>query len=272
MQASSDDGKKENFAVDTRIPSRSLEREEPGTFLSPLSEEPKAEPASPSRFFRGVMPSYLQSVRDDCPFRATEKDAWFNLLDVLQKTDLATLKNASTGRVTFVQLYRQSEEYRGELVTVRGTLRWAHRVTAPKNDCGIQNYYQTWITPDDNPDNVEAIYCLQLPPGFPTGKNLSESVEVTGFYYKRWVYRATDTLRTTPVILAQTVERQKRPVLGNRSHESFGLVAAMIGGTALCAVLFAVFLYRLPGRAKRKWTEEPQLPGPEGPEKPDGVA
>jgi hypothetical protein len=245
-------GTQKDVVIDTRVAEKPQPSEIPGTFLSPLPQERTPEKPAPSRYFRGVMASYLESVHDDCPFRESEKDAWFNLLDVLNKTDEATLQKASIGRVTFVQLFRQSEEYRGDLVTVRGVLRWAHRVTAPKNDCGIKNYYQTWITPDDNPGNVEAIYCLRLPQGFSTGKDLHEPVEVTGFYFKRWNYRAKDTLRNTPVILAQTINRQERMVLVNREEEGLGTVLAVIGGTAACGLIFAVLLNRWSGASKRR--------------------
>jgi len=253
MGAPSDPSAEQRGApIDTRAPTRTTDGEIPGTFFSPLEEPSSDEPAPPSRYFPGVMPSYLASVRDDTVFLHSEKDAWFNLLNILDKTELKKLKEASTGRVTFVQLYRQSADYRGELVTLRGVMRWAHRVTAPKNDYGIKHYYQAWITPADSPDNVEVVYCLRLPPKFPTGMNLSVPVEVTGFYFKRWIYRAKDTLRTTPVVLAQTVERQERLEFARTSDESFGMVLAVVAGTALGGILLAVLLVRQTARPRRK--------------------
>lgn len=238
-------------AVDTRVSPRSLEHEIPGTFVSPAGPETQPEGESSGHYFRGVMPNYLRAVRDDSPFVRAEQDAWFNLLDVLNKTDLEELKKASKGPVTFVQLYRQSDEYRGELVTLRGVVRRVYRVTAPKNEQGIQSYYQVWLTPDDNLSNVEVVYSLRLPPGFPTGEGLSEQAEVTGFHFKRWLYRAQDTLRSAPVVLAQTVERQKRPVLGRRSDEGFGGVLTIVAGTAVAAVAFVAFLYLRTRRVRR---------------------
>lgn len=244
-----------DFAVDTRVSPRSLE-EEPGTFRSPATsaETPPEPPAS--RYFRGVMPNYLEAIRDDSPFSHAEKDAWFNLLDVLNKTELESLKRASKGPVTFVQLYRQSDEYRGELVSVRGTLRRVYPVTAPKNDYGIKSYYQIWLTPDDNPSSVEVVYCLRLPPNCPTGENLAETVELTGFYFKRWLYHAQDALRTAPVILAPTVEWQKRPVLAKKPVESPGMLLAIFAGTALCAVLLVGVLHFRTRRVRNQPAEK----------------
>lgn len=249
--------------VDTRVSPRSLEHEIPGTFISPADPERLLETDSSGRYFPGVMPNYLQTVRDDSPFLQAEQDAWFNLLDVLSTTDLAELKRASRGSTTFVQLFRQSDEYRGELVTLHGIVRRVYRVTAPKNDRGIKDYYQVWLTPDDNPNNVEVVFSLRLPPGFPVGEGLAEHAEITGFHFKRWLYRAQDSLRSAPVILAQTVEWQKRPVLGNRSNERFGGVLMILASTVLTAVVFAAFLFFRTRRVRRASPTEVRIEVPD---------
>lgn len=249
-------------AVDTRVSPRSLEHEIPGTFVSPAGPETQPEPNNSGHYFRGVMSNYLQTVRDDSPFVHAEQDAWFNLLDVLNKADLDDLKRASRGPTTFVQLYRQSDEYRGELVTLRGIVRRVYRVAAPKNDYGLKYYYQIWLTPDDNLSNVEVVFCLRLPPGFPMGEGLSEHVEVAGFHFKRWLYRAQDTLRSAPVVLAQTIELQRRPVFGRRSDEGLGGVLTILVGTALAAMLFAVFLYFRTRRVRRRRPSEAKIEVP----------
>jgi hypothetical protein len=250
-------------AVDTRVSPRSLEQEIPGTFISPADPEPQPEADSSGRYFPGVMPSYLRTVRDDSPFSRTEHDAWFNLLDVLNKADLKELKRASRGPTTFVQLFRQSDEYRGEVVTLHGVVRRVYRVTAPKNDHGIKSYFQVWLTPDDNLSNVEVVFCLRLPAGFPTGEGIAEHAEVTGFHFKRWLYRAQDSLRSAPVILAQTIEWQKRPVLGKRADEGLSSVAMVLAGTALAAMGFVAFLYFRTRRVRRTPPREVKIEAPD---------
>jgi len=147
----------------------------------------------------------LAAIRDDTYFRNEEAKAWFALLDMLRQTDDGELERRSLGRVAYVQLFRQPNTYRGELVTVVGTVRRAHRLSAPRNDVGIERYYQLWLQPADNPSSPMVIYCLGLPEGFPTGMELAEDVRITGFFFKRWAYRAADTLRTAPTLLAKTV-------------------------------------------------------------------
>lgn len=183
---------------------------------APADSVPPAQDASQrssfGEYFPGVDPDYLKTVRDDFPFVKPDVDAWFQLLDVLRGADRQELAAASVGRVTYVQMLQQPDVYRGRLVTVRGIMRRANRVPAPDNDYGIEHYYQTWITPQDDPNNLVVAYCLQLPEGFPIGMKLEESVELAGFFFKRWVYPAQDKPRTAPVVLAKSVVWHERPV------------------------------------------------------------
>ncbi|MBN2476109.1 MAG: hypothetical protein JXB62_15970 [Pirellulales bacterium] len=208
-----DAGADEGTEIDNRLPDSPPDSTAlpPGHILSsaPDRADPSAAdtpgPSGDTGLFPGVEPKYLKSIRDDTTFRYDERHAWFNLLDVLRRTDESALREASLGRVTFAQLFNQPNEYRGELVTIRGTVRRAHPLEAPKNDKQIDRYCQTWVQPADHQTTPMVVYCLSLPKGFPTGMDVSAKVEVTGFFFKRWAYRAQDGLRTTPVLLARTV-------------------------------------------------------------------
>ena len=106
-------------------------------------------------------------------------------------------------------MLEQSEAYRGELVTIGGTIRRAHWLKAPKNDFGIAGYYRLWIWPDENSDWPIVVYSLTLPDGFPTGMTMSEHATVTGFYFKRWLHKTKGGLDLVPVVLAGGIEQQK---------------------------------------------------------------
>ncbi|MCC7083618.1 MAG: hypothetical protein IT427_01270 [Pirellulales bacterium] len=157
------------------------------------------------RYFRGVMPNYLESVRDDTPSRPADQDACLNLLQVLHRATDAELKQASLGLVTYVQLFRQPEVYRGRLVDLRGTVRRAHPIPLPKNQSGLTQYYQLWLFTKDSGTNPFIVYALDLPAGFPIGTKLREPVELTGFFFKRVAYSAAGGGMTAPMLLAKTV-------------------------------------------------------------------
>ncbi len=219
--------------------------EEPlDTFISPAPKEDAEEDTS-GRFFPGVRPKLFETIRDDTTFRADEAEAWFHLLDILARTDQSTLRKRSTGRVTYAELFFQSKEYRGELVTMRGTVRRAWLFDdPPDNDYGIESYYQVWFTPEDNPSTPMVAYCLELPDGFPTGMEVTADAEITGFFFKRWAYSGADNLWTTPVLLSRTVDWKKRVSPSARKVEVNALFLTVVFAFALfVAVAITGFVY-----------------------------
>ena len=178
---------------------------------SPADENGFPAPTDRQALFPGVRPDYLTTVEDDTVFRAVEADAWFHLLALLEKTDQRDLERASLGRVGFLQLDQQADEYRGRLVTIDGTVRGAKLVAAPPNGYSIKQYYQLWLQPDRGSPALVAVYALALPEGFPLGTDLEAPCAVTGFFFKRWAYPAREGIATAPLVLARTVDWQPPP-------------------------------------------------------------
>ena len=255
---SADDPGESPVSVDTRVHPVPRAGIPPGTFISPEAATRSEETSS--RYFPGVKVSSLSSIRDDLPFRSDERDAWLHFFDLLSKADPAELRAASTGRVTFIQLFRQPDEYRGELVTIRGTVVQTRRMATSDNDHEIDGYYQVWIRPADNRHYPMVACLLELPERFPTGMKISAEVEITGFFFKRLAYQAQDTRRSAPVVLARSVEWKElpAPVLEEEIGRIWVLVA--IVGSALFAVLVAWLAYRrTTGRGSSKRELPPTL-------------
>jgi hypothetical protein len=157
------------------------------------------------------------SVRDDTPvFRPAEREYWFYQLARVRQFGADKPKQQAP-RVSCLQLEKQPGEYRGELVTVAGTVRLAERVPAPPNYLGVSQYYVYWIQPAGEPDSPLIVYALEVPRGFPRIKSrddraamqsvkLREDVQVTGVFFKRCVYAARGGTFTAPVLLADVPE------------------------------------------------------------------
>jgi hypothetical protein len=147
----------------------------------PKQKSPKKPTAG---YFPGVVPEELENIRDDKPSQRSETACSLRLFDLLRRTDSQELHDASTGRVTYAQLFRQPNDYRGRLVTVSGTVRRAQWIAVAANEYGIKEYCQLWLWPSDNPSSPMILYCLKLPKGFPIGQKIAEDVELTGFFFK----------------------------------------------------------------------------------------
>jgi hypothetical protein len=210
---------------------------------SPPPGPAKTGDQAAARYFPGVEPRYLAAIRDDAAFRPEEQDIWFQLLEILDHTNQAVLRRSSTGRVTYSQLSRQSEQYRGQLVSIRGTIRRTSVQRPRENDGRIVQYYQTVLQPADDRSQLIFVYCLYLPEGFPTGPDVSADVDVTGFYFKRWAYAAQDTVRTAPVLLARTVDWIKPPPEPNGPSASVTSVLMWIAVALVVSLLLAAYVY-----------------------------
>ncbi|HET6881846.1 MAG TPA: hypothetical protein VFI31_16900 [Pirellulales bacterium] len=215
----------------------------PGEFIA--EGEHQEELPVHKQFFPGVDRELLSKVRDDTPFRSGEAGAFYHLLGILQAAPEAEIEKGSIGPVSFMQLFGQPKEFRGDLVTIEGTVRRAQKKTAAKNDYGITDYDLLIVEPSDRAYAVW-LYALGLPEGFPRGEKLREPITVTGFFYKRLAALSEDKeIMTWPVLLAKTVHR--RPVLAaapgaNQQAE----VKSLAGGLAvavLASLVVVVFVF-----------------------------
>ena len=194
----------------------------------------------------------LNLVRDNSVWRAVERDALFRMFERLQRSSVEQLKADSIGVKGFLQLYEQPKVYRGKLVTVRGIARMAYHERARKNPLGIEGYYVFWIKPNGGPDSPIVIYALELPPGFPEVKDrdvdrgttvLDEEVEFTGFFFKRWAYRARDGINTAPLVIARAPVWNGEEVRAGQDMPSYLNVLITVLLAAVLGVAIAVAVY-----------------------------
>ncbi len=236
-----------NTSIDNRLETVAPTETSPDSFLAKKPSFPAGENREPGKKndpspSLSLSPEDFDAVRDDTPSTRDEQACSLRLLDILNRTDPQTLSKASLGPVTYAQLFRQPNQYRGRLVTVSGVVRRANRVELFKNDYGIKEYYQVWLWPSDNPSAPIVVYCLHLPAGFPTGMEFAEQAELTGFFFKRWAYQAEDAIRTAPTLLAQTLQWRKRPVMTPAPAETWA-IPLVVGLAALFALLAVCYVY-----------------------------
>jgi hypothetical protein len=185
----------------------------------PVAEKPAVAPRPSGALpeVPGIDPRYLAGIRDDTLIRTEEDDAWFQLCDILLRLPPAELQKFSAGRVSYAQLFHQSDVYRGKLVELHGTIRRVESIPVRKKGVDIKGYYRTWLSPDDNPSSPIIVYCLTLPKDFPQEMNVAEEVGLKGFFFKRLLYSAGDPstkkteLRTAPMVLTKDLQWKKRP-------------------------------------------------------------
>lgn len=214
------------------------------------------------------------AVRDDTvPNRPPERFTWFRLFEALGGADPTDLRKLSRGTVGYVQLLKQPQDYRGQIVTIKGTIELGYRVPAFENVEGIKQYYIFWLRPVGGDDSPIVIYSLETPEGFPpvldkneknqSANRLKVPVEIDGYMFKRMAYLSKNGTLSTPLVLARA------PILVNAPSQvaelprsqgvAYGTLAWIVAGTAgfgVSVALFAYFTTRNP-RRRREPLEEP---------------
>lgn len=157
----------------------------------------------------------LNLIRDDSPLRPDESDIWFRLMMRAKHLPPAELQKLVIPDVTYLQVYKQTNTYRGDVVSFRGIVRRAWKQPAVNNPWGLEHYYILWIHPHSGPNAPIIVHLQSLPEGFPAvderprnGKdvNYHEDVTVTGFFFKRQAYPGFDNTYTAPLLIGNTFE------------------------------------------------------------------
>ena len=193
------------------------------------------------RYFPGVVTEYLRRVQDNRTHQHPEEaSAWFNLWHVLANNESRMIDAASTGAVTFGQLFEQPEIFRGELVSLRGVAHRAEWVPAAKNNsAGVEGYYRLVLKLHNGPNRPLFLYILYLPKDFPEGDQIDAEIKTTGFFYKNWLYEANDLSWLAPVVLARDLSWQNPP-LKTQGWPMAVLLAGLLG-----IILFSATIARM---------------------------
>jgi len=100
--------------LDTRIPSLPSD----GFRTVPTDSSHRQETATESNLLPGITAELLAPIKDNTVMRAAENNAWLTMLELLHNKKQSEIVSLSTGQVSFAQLFRQTDFYRGKLVTV----------------------------------------------------------------------------------------------------------------------------------------------------------
>jgi len=204
----------------------------------------------------------LALVRDNTYFRPAETEAWFGLFARLQKLEDLELEQASLGERTFAQLLKQPQVYRGQVVTLRGTVRREELQNAPANALNIKTYHRLWIAPRGGGTSLFVVYCLDLPEGFPRGEKLHVPLSATGIFFKNWSYASQTGLAIAPVVLARGVHWQPAPL--QPGHRRIARKTGLLAGLLVVVILWQIF--RNTRRSPRKLPATQAITFPEVPD------
>lgn len=194
----------------------------------------------------------VSAIEDNTYFRTEEQEAWMAMFAHLQEMDAAQLAASSVGELTYAQLLQQPNVYRGQAVTLRGTVLREEEQRPPENALGIARYHRLWLRPRGGGQWPFVVYALTLPDEFPRGDHLRADVSVTGLYFKNWSYAYGDGLGLAPIVLAQDVDWQPPQPPAPRQPVTLQRLLWMATGAALFALVVVWTAVRRTARRPRR--------------------
>jgi hypothetical protein len=194
---------------------------------------PEAESGIPLSLDEGTTlnPKFFEGVRDNTlGLQYEDRRAYFAGLQLAASLpfeflttvakDLQELRRSQVPRYkqrkpedfpAFVDLFQNPDIYRGQAVTMRGHFRRLVSYDPGENPFGIERVYEGWLFTQDSQTNAAVFVFLEKPEGLPVGGDITEDVEITGYFVKMYGYDAQDTTRRAPLIVGNTVKWTPRP-------------------------------------------------------------
>jgi hypothetical protein len=154
----------------------------------------------------------LDGVLDKMPVqnweqRPEEASAYNYLLARANEVPPVELTRHARRDLSYAHLMEEPSSYRGAIVYFEGRVRRLVRCDPPKlaaNE-GVKDLYEAWIFGTLHYANPICVLVTRLPEGIKPGERVDYPVRGAGYFFKRYRYRAADTLRDAPLLMGPTL-------------------------------------------------------------------
>ncbi len=132
---------------------------------------------------------------------STEGDAYWQALANVDQLPAEAFHAASVGAVRFPVLMSDTRPHLGEVITVRGQLKMLQAWPVQENDVGIDTLYEGWMLTADSANNPWRLLFTKLPEGVEPGEDQDVTIDVTGYFFKRYGYQAVESYHLAPMLI-----------------------------------------------------------------------
>ncbi len=217
-----------------------------GSSPNPVSfSAPPVEPANSSKVGSAtqIPPEWLESVDDQfMGLRAEESEAYYRVLAHVSRINEDLLTQKARKDVLHVNLIHSPDQFRGELISLKGTARRILPLKTTENLYGVKSAYEVWMTTEDSGNDPWRIVTTSLDKRLPRGENVNAPVKLVGYFFKQYSYASKGGQHLAPLILAARVESNvvvKVAPSGTGLQPYIILLAALFGfGTLLLVTAY----------------------------------
>jgi hypothetical protein len=149
-----------------------------------------------------LSPEFIATIQDNkLGILRAEGDAYWQALANVDTLPAEAFHAASRGAVRFPVLMSDPGPHLGQVLTVSGRLKMLQGWPVQENKVGITTLYEGWMTTADSGSYLWRLLFTRLPDGVEPGDDLDVSVNVTGYFFKRYGYQALESYRTAPMVI-----------------------------------------------------------------------
>ncbi len=215
-------------------------------------------PAPPTSGLAPVLDAeVLAGVEDRTPVadpnvNPDEVRAYNYVLATASRTPFEALLKSARRDLTFVHLFEDTAELRGQVVYLEGDLRRLVRFEpsrALKKE-GVKDHYEGWIY-DRRYGGRTNFHCLlftELPPEIKPGEDIDYPIAFAGYLFKRCRFRTGNRIDDAPLLMGRTIrllrdERRDLPASG-AMRQAFLTGFVVLGGLTAAVVVGLTWWYR----------------------------
>jgi hypothetical protein len=185
-----------------------------------------------------------------------ECEAYWNFLVQAHYTSAKAFAKAARRDVTYVHLFNEPEQYRGDVIRVSGRLIKLSRFDPPMEAraAGVSDLYEGWIMTDAFGENPVCIAFTDLPTGLTVDsqRKYNDAVSFDGYFYKRYRYKAYDNkkaneYRDAPLLIGRSPTGRFGASVANNEesdgweHNLIWLFLEVVGGAVLGLILLTLW-------------------------------
>src|SRR2546422_2841237 len=126
----------------------------------------------------------MQHVLDRTSDRS--KRPYYHLITLAATAPSDLLEKHARRDITFSQVWKYPEKFRGELIYLRGYVRGLelHKPTDEEffNPAKLETLYDGYLVTEDSRPNAFIIVVPRVADGMPTGRNISENISFAGYF------------------------------------------------------------------------------------------
>lgn len=203
--------------------------------------DPSIDTSHPTQLPEGL----FDAVKDNTlGIRRSEGDAYGHLLVKAAHFTEQQLEQAARNDVAFTVLMLESDDYRGDLITISGALRRLTPFPVGESTPGIDQLFEGWVFTLDSGTHPYRIVCTEVPAGLTVGERIEpQPVQVTGYFLKRQGYAAAGGQHVAPLLLAKTI-RWTPPRTASTEAIGTGLARTVLVFVTVIGVCLALALWR----------------------------